>query len=141
MMKRLAALALAAVMGCQPKSFDLEFHAPVEVDKFEITIDYLSGVTPRRVGVGVYAIDLDRMGKATINSVWPLARFHRTFIVTPTNRLRKNKDFEVVDSGWRMNKTTRRTPGHVTSRSKIDGSIFWMQIRKKPHLQDRVDPQ
>jgi len=138
-MKHIVAFALVAIFGCQYKGFDLEFHAPLEVERFEIKIDKSSGMSPRRVGGRVYAIDLDHLGKATINSDWPMARFHREFIVTPTSRLQKNKDYEVVDSGWEMNKTTRRSPGFVTSKTQVDGSVFWMQIRKKQHPQDRVE--
>ena len=130
-MKHFFVLALAALLGCRDNGFDLEFHMPVEVEKFEIKIDYSSGVSPRRVGGRVYAIDLNHMGKATINADWPITRFHREFIVTPGKRLKKNEDFEVVDSGWQMNKTIRRTARTVTSQTQVDGSVFWMQIRKK----------
>ena len=60
-----------------------------------------------------------------------VARYHRTFIVTPTKRLREKADFQVIDSGWRMNKTSQRAPGSVTSETKLDGSVFWMGIKEK----------
>ena len=65
------------------------------------------------------------------NAAWPMTRYHRKFIVTPTKRLRKNEDFQVIDGGWRMNKTRQQTPRSVTSKTKLDGSVFWMEIEKK----------
>jgi len=126
-----AALALTIMGGCRDDGFDLEFHMPVAVDRIELTIDTSAGVRPRHVGWGVYAIDLDQTGKATMNSDWPVSRYHRTFIVTPTKRLRENADFQVIDSGWRMNKTIQRKTGSVTSKTKLDGSVFWMAIKEK----------
>jgi len=126
-----AALALTMMAGCRDDGFDLELHMPVAVDRIELTVDTSGGVQPRHVGWGVYAIDLDHTGKATMNSDWPVSRYRRTFIVTPTKRLRENADFHVIDSGWRMNKTSQRTPGSVTSKTKLDGSVFWMGIKEK----------
>ena len=105
---------------------------PVEGSRIELTIDQAAGASPRRVSKGVYAVDLDKAGRATINSDWPVARYHRTFLVTRTKRLQKNVDFHVVESGRRMNKTTARTPQGVTSQTKLDGSVFWMEIKGKP---------
>lgn len=125
------ALALAIVLGCRDDGFDLEFHAPVMVDRIELTIDTSAGTVPRHIGGRVYAIDLDHAGKATINSDWPIARYHRTFVVTPTNRLRQGADFQVIQSGWRMNTTRQRGPNSVTSKTTLDGSVFRMEIRGK----------
>jgi hypothetical protein len=126
-----AALALATMSGCRDDGFDIEFHMPVAVDRIELTIDTSAGDKPRHVGGRVYAIDLDHSGKAAIDSAWPVTRYHREFIVTPTKRLRKNEDFQVIDSGWRMNKTRQQTPRSVTSKTKLDGSVFWMEIEKR----------
>lgn len=129
--KWFTALALATMAGCRRDGFDLEFHMPVESTTIELTIDMAAGVEPRHVGGRVYAIDLDHDGKATIRSGWPITTYHRTFIVTHQERLRRIHDFEIVDSGWRMNQTTHRTPHSVTSRSHLDGSVFWMEIQRK----------
>jgi hypothetical protein len=91
----------------------------------------LDHATTRYVGGRVYAIDLDHSGKSAIDSTWPVITYHREFIVTPTKRLRKNEDFQVIDSSWRMNKTRQRTSRSVTSKTKLDGSVCWMEIEKK----------
>ena len=124
------AALLAFTVGCREEGFDLEFHMPVFVTRIELTIDQSTGQEPRRVRSGVYAIALDEHGKATLRSSWPIARYHREFVVTPTERLQMPAGYRVVDSGWDMNTVTTRTPWGVTSRSKTDGSVFWMEIVK-----------
>jgi len=86
---------------------------------------------------GVYAITLDEIGKATLRSSWPIARYHREFVVTPTERLQMPAGYRVVDSGWDMSTVTTRTPWGVTSRSKLEGSVFWMEIAKECVLAER----
>jgi hypothetical protein len=51
--------------------------------------------------------------------------------VTPTERLQMPAGYRVVDSGWDMSTVTTRTPWGVTSRSKLDGSVFWMEIARQ----------
>lgn len=129
-LKCVTAMALVAMTGCQDKGFDLEFHMPSDVDTIELTIDQSNGAAPRRIGGHVYAIDLDDAGKAKISGAWPITRYHRTFIVTRTSRLQEYKDFQVIDSGWRMNKTVVRAGQSVTSTTKLEGSVHWMKIKK-----------
>jgi len=121
---------LALTAGCREEGFDLEFHMPVFVTRVELTINQATGQKPRRVRSGVYAIDLDEHGKATIPATWPITRYHKDFIVTPTERFRRGTGFREVDSGWEMSTVTTRTSWGVTSRSKVDGSVFWMEIAK-----------
>ena len=124
------AALLAFTAGCREEGFDLEFHMPVFVTRIELTIDQSAGQEPRRVRSGVYAIALDENGRATLRSSWPIARYHREFVVTPTERLQMPAGYRVVDNGWDMSTVTTRTPWGVTSRSKLDGSVYWMEIAK-----------
>ena len=125
------AALLAFTAGCREDGFDLELHMPVFVTRIELTINQSTGQEPRRVRSGVYAITLDENGKAKLRSSWPIARYHREFVVTPTERLQMPAGYRVVDSGWDMSTVTTRTPGGVTSRSKLDGSVFWMEIARQ----------
>ena len=125
------AALLAFTAGCREDGFDLEFHMPVFVTRIELTINQSTGQEPRRVRSGVYAITLDEIGKATLRSSWPIARYHREFVVTPTERLQMPAGYRVVDSGWDMSTVTTRTPWGVTSRSKLDGSVYWMEIARQ----------
>ena len=120
------------LVGCSNEGFDLELHMPTEVSRIELTIDTENGVEPRKVGNRTYAIDLDEQGKATINAVWPITGWHRTFLVTPSGRMQENFDFRIVDSRWVMAKTVKRTTNGVESKTKVDGSKFWMEIKKEP---------
>jgi hypothetical protein len=86
------AALLAFTAGRREEGFDLEFHMPVFVTRIELTINQSTGQEPRRVRSGVYAIALDEHGKATLRSSWPIARYHREFVVTPTERLQMPAD-------------------------------------------------
>jgi hypothetical protein len=136
--------------GCQSNGFDLELHSPRELDaltRVELTIDLAKGAKPRHVSnsqvphvgtVSAYAIDLDEEGKASINAAWPITKYHRTFLVTPSKRLQRNYDFQIADSGWIMAETTTRTANGVTSQTKLDGSKFWMEFKKLPSEQEEA---
>jgi len=104
------AALLAFTAGCREDGFDLEFHMPVFVTRIELTINQSTGQEPRRVRSGVYVIALDEHGKATLRSSWPIARYHREFVVTPTERLQMPAGYRVVDNGWDMSTVTTRTP-------------------------------
>ncbi len=126
-LRQLVWLSLFMLCGCQNEGFDLELHSPVEVHRVELTIDFASGVAARRVAGHsrkTYAIDLDENGKATIDAAWPISSWHRTFLVTPSGRLQKNYDFQIVDSGWKMAKTVTA----LREWSPLENQDRWLEV-------------
>jgi hypothetical protein len=123
---------LGVVAGCSDRGIELELHIPNEPEQnlhLEIQIDTKSGISPRKVSRGVYAIDLNESGYAVIDSAVVLEEWRKTYLITPTRKLIRNEGYVLRDSGWNMAVVTEKLPGGgVRSTSTMDGSTYWMDI-------------
>ena len=125
-------LFVAVFLGCQKKNYKIEYHVSSEVKQIELKIDFAKGVRPRWIQGNTYAIDLDEQGRATINSTWPITQWHQDFLVIQGKRARIFDD----DSEWDYPTVVTRTANGVTSRTKVDGSIYRINLEAA-----RLEPQ
>ena len=116
-------------VGCADDGYDLMLVTDSFPDKVDLILDYENGQSPQEVPNQVhrqtYSLTLDGQGSARINCTWPISRFHRTFVVLPTETLSES-EFSMTFEGMKM----RRSNG-VTVTGQDNGTVYSYSLKRR----------